>query len=168
MIDSNHALHALIEHLVSQFNATPNFDSTESGEKITTHFKVGINNFNGEFDIFAEDGEWFRNNYPNGFEILRIANYHQIEMPGGNRREYQISFSMEMLKKPEQIEEEEVIEDEDGTTISTRNQSVVAAFLGEGHKERFDNFSDAHKKILIKQIDLLHDLFAISSSVSAK
>lgn len=168
MIDSNHALHALVEHLVAHYKATPNFDSDESGVKITAHFKVTMNQFSGDFDIVSEDSEWFRNNYPDGFEIVRVANYQQVEMPGTRGREYQVSFSMEMLKKPEQIEEEEVIEDEDGTTISTRNKSVVAAFLGEGHAERFDNFSDDHKKILIKQIDLLHDLFAISSTVSAK
>lgn len=168
MIDSNHAIHALIEHLVANYKATPNFDSDESGVKITAHFKVSVNEFSNNFNIISEDAEWFRTNYPDGFEIVQIGNYQQVEMPGTRGREYQVSFTMEMLKKPEQIDEEEVIEDEDGTTISTRNKSVVAAFLGEGHAERFDNFSDAHKKILIKQIDLLHDLFAISSTVSAK
>lgn len=167
MINSHHALHALIEHLVSLYKATPNFDSTESGEKITANFEVSINNFDGELHIVSEEGEWFRNNYPDGFEILRISNYQQFEIPMSHPKKYSVCFSMEMLKKSEQVEEE-VIEDEDGTTISTRNKSVVAAYLGEGHEERFANFSDAHKTILNKQMDLLHDLFALSSKVSAK
>lgn len=167
MINSEHALHALIEHLAIEFNATANFESRDSGEKLTANFKVSVDPIGNKLNIQSADGEFFRENYPHGFEMLRISNYQQVEIPSSIEKVYAISFSLELLKKPEQIEEE-VIEDEDETTLSTSNKAVIAAYLGDDAEEQFASYSDAHKIILNKQMDLLRDLFAISSRVSAK
>lgn len=156
------SIQSLLSYLVKYFDAKLNLESTDSGDKTTANFTVKVNPISNDFDIALEQSEWFRNNYPDGFEILRVTNFQQVEMPGTRGREYQVSFSMEILKKPEQITEEEVIEDEDETTLSTRNKAVIDAYLGDNAEEEFAKLSDAHKRILNKQMDLLHDLFALS------
>jgi hypothetical protein len=167
MLNSNETIDLLIEHLALKYNAVTNFDSPDSGEKMTANFKVSIVP-SSPILISSADGEYFRENYPDGFEILRISNYQQFQIPMTLHETYAVSFSMEIQKKPEQIEEEEVIEDEDETTISTRNKAVIDAYLGDDAEEQFASYSDAHKIILNKQMDLLRDLFAIASGVSKK
>lgn len=167
-METHNAVQSLIDHLVSQYNATPNFESKEDGDKITAHFTVSVNGFNGNLDIVSEDAEWFRNYYPDGFEILRISNYQQNEMQSFKGKQWGVSITLEMLKKPEvdECDEGEDTPDEFSiSNLSVRNKGIVDAILGDDSEERFAALSEPHRIILNKQMNLLHDLFDLSVKV---
>lgn len=172
------ALDAVLPLLASKVNGTPAFDSTEEGYNIQIEVDVCENLRRPDSDLTLRREEELREQYPNGFHILRVhavqPSKHMDNMKGAITRLY---IQMEILVKSEgelsvaeakeeadlknRIRAEKELEAESLVLDSLENGIVDLIRASDDLIVAYSEMSDAKKKVIRSHLNTLQALMRL-------